>query len=157
MEHFANHANVYVLLMGVIAAICALQVNQNIARKRATIDFVLHDMNSKEMDEAKAVMTLDKDALLDLSKKSSSGSAHRKLVLRLLNQYEFMAVGIREGAFDKKLINRMKHSTVTRTFDKFEPFINSLRQEPDVNSTVFQDFEWLANSFKKMGLKANSK
>ncbi len=157
MEHLANNANVYVLLMGVMAAICALMVNQNIARKRATIDFVLHDLNSEKMDDAKLVMTLDKDALLDLSKKSSFESENRKRALRLLNQYEFMAVGIKEGAFDKNLMNRMKHSTVTRTFDKFEPFINSLRQESEMSKTVFQDFEWLATSFKKMGLKQNTK
>lgn len=71
--------------------------------------------------------------------------------MKTLNNYEFLATGIRAGAFDEKIIKRMQYSIAMRDWESLCPFINELRAQTKID-TLFQEFEWLGKRWKKKPL-----
>jgi hypothetical protein len=85
---------------------------------------------------------------------STKGSPEYDMVIKVLNTHEFVAAGIREHAYDEKLYKRMQCSTILRDWDALCGFVYEFRRK--VNKvTIWQEFEWLANRWKKDPIKPN--
>ena len=84
---------------------------------------------------------------------SEAGLADRKILLHILSRYEFIATGVREGAFDAKIYKRMYYTNVIADWDKLETFVRELRINRN-NNTPFQELERLVRNWKKHPLKA---
>lgn len=69
-------------------------------------------------------------------------------VLDILNTNEFIAVGIRESAFDEKTYKRLSRSRFIRDWDTLEPYVVEFRRTRGI-STLFTEFQWLAERWKK--------
>src|SRR5208283_2872798 len=59
---------------------------------------------------------------------SEDGLGDRLAILSILNRYEFMASGLREGAFDANLYQRMYSSNIISDWNDLEPFVTAYRE-----------------------------
>ncbi|MEL0635510.1 DUF4760 domain-containing protein [Marinomonas sp. TI.3.20] len=143
-----------ILALSALAALFSIYRNTVINRRRATVDLVLHQKNDLDLKKANSIVNplLKKQGITQYSNGSHIGSEERSSILFVLNNYEFVATGIREKAFDFKLFKRMRCGTVLRDWTEFQPFIYELRKT-NKHPTMYQEFEWLANKLEKNPLK----
>lgn len=151
-------ANSYILTASVAAAILSILRNQVINRRRATVDLVLHQRSDLDLKAANSVVNplLHANDITRFAAEDQKESGETKAILDVLNNYEFVASGIKEKAFDFKLYKRMRYQMVIRDWEKFKAFVYHLRSSRN-HPTLFQDFEWLATKFKDKPLKKNNK
>src|ERR1700761_5126655 len=89
-----------ILAAGAAGTFFAIRTASKDARRRATIDIVIHHQNDADLLSAKRTVT-------QLRRSGQSLSAHPpgtneyQAILDVLNAYEFVSSGIREGAFDE--------------------------------------------------------
>lgn len=151
-------ARTVILAISAIVAIIAIYVHSSNSRRQATVNLVIQQRNDKVLRKARrAVTELNSDnKITELANPNHKGSPQRDAVLILLNNYEFIATGMRERAFDLSLYKRMSYSTVINDWKALKPFVFDLRRL--VNSqTLFQEFQWLAERFCRKSLKPDSK
>ena len=150
-----------IVFMGVVVATLAIIYNVRIARKTQTAFFLFESRKDKEYLES----------LYMLKKVHASGRSFRSYVFPgpdrpltdkerverlklqyILNFYERVAVSIREGIYNEKMIKQTSYATVIETWDIAEPLIKAVRQY--INSeTTWQEFEWLVSRWRKAPLK----
>lgn len=155
MSDFIDAAGVLLAATGVIAT---LFHNNNIARKRATIDLVLHQRADEELSSSKKSLHKlheQDNGLGQWAARGKEETPEHIAIMRVLNNYEFIATGIKEGAFDKKIYQRMQHSMTVRDYCALKGFISDIRQRHN-NDKIFQEFEWLAKEFDAKPLKKNT-
>jgi len=92
------------------------------------------------------------DNLAKWASKEQASSPEAKAILLILNDYEFVAAAMRDKAFNLCLYKRMRYSVVVNDWDALRAFVHEKRQEVR-RKTLFQEFEWMANKFKKKPLK----
>lgn len=120
-------------------------------KQRATIDAVMSDRKdvgliqsrrlfAKMKSEDENFDALGSNPLLDNEDKNHA-------ILDILNNYEFMAAGIQEGAFDEEIYKRMKRSLIVKDWETLEIYIKALRKR-EKRPKLFCEFEWLAKKWK---------
>lgn len=143
-------------LVSAIAAIGVIIHSGRQSRRRATIDLTLHDNQNTALKEAKDVVAhlihenngrLTQLACDDLSK--DPNNIH---LLLMLNNYEFIASGIKEGALDEEMYKRMRRSIVIRDWQAFSGYVLELRNKKN-NPKVYAEFEWLAERWRSSEIK----
>ena len=67
-------------------------------------------------------------------------------ILDILNNYEFMASGIREGTFDEEIYKRMKGSLIIVDWENLHIYVYALRKREN-RPKLFIEFEWLAKKW----------
>lgn len=124
-------------------------------RRRATVDVLLNTLNDPEANKALDVVHDLINAGLDIPYLlSPAGLSQRRLILSILNRYEFMASGLKTGAFDKKVYKRMYFSSVVNDWKDLRTFVLEFRKRREL-PTVYQDFEALANEWALDRLRAD--
>lgn len=123
--------------------------NTKQGKRRATVDVVL--------EHARALVTkLHESGVKNISKYVKDPECDQyKAILLVLNTHEFVACGIREGAFDEDAYKRLRFSTLLKDWDILcasAMEIRQIRQSP----TLFQDFQWLNERWQKERLNADS-
>ena len=129
-------------------------------RRRATVDLVLNQLQDEPiMAQRQTLRQLietkrDLPAILDLPT-SPAPAPERVAVLTILNLHEFMASGVREGAFDEKTYKRLFYTMVVDHWKHLSSFVVKYRDEK--GETLYQDFQWLAKKWEKNPLRSDSK
>lgn len=150
-----------VILLGAGAAVLTIWVNgrstrqviehnAKIARQRATIDLLLMQRTDQNLiDAKKAVGVIHKSGagFTPLACADKAQDPARNQILAIINNYEFISLGIREGALDEDIYKRAVYSQVMRDWDAMTAFIMELRQQNKI-TTLFQEFELLAKRWK---------
>lgn len=62
----------------------------------------------------------------------------------VLNHYEFMCAGLRNGDFDEKLVKDSERGTIVGLFSCCEQYIYTLRDNRDRQS-IYEHLEWIYN------------
>jgi Domain of unknown function (DUF4760) len=142
------------LIISAIAAVWLIWANYRGDRRRHTVEIAKELVRDREITETKKVM-----AVLHAQKKGNfaryldqKDSPEYLAIMKTLNNYEFLATGIRAGAFDEKIIKRMQYSIAVRDWESLCPFINELRAQTRID-TLFQEFEWMGKRWKKKPLR----
>ena len=135
-------------LLSALAAIAIIFFNGKQARVRALIDILLHQKSDSALIEATRKVLDLKSSGGNLSAHVTSDTEERRTILRVLNNQEFLAVGVRKKAFDEDVYKQMQCSNVLRLWSAAQGFIHELRED-DKKKTLFQDFEALATEWKK--------
>lgn len=148
-----------VLSVSALIAIWAIHRNQVVNRRRATVDFVMRERDSKKLWAARDVVSglLENGELESYATTEHLKSDEGKAILELLNHREFIASGIRENALDFKLYHRMQRGIVVKEWGQLKGFVANIRKNDQRGNTLFQEFEWLADKFKNKPLKKNNK
>lgn len=135
-----------------LAGILLIRHNGVLAKKRALIDLIIQQKANKElMEDIQGVYKLHEDGER-LSASVDQDCDRRRMILRVLNNQEFIAVGIRLGAFDEKVYKQLQCSNVLKLWSAASGFIHDLRKI-DGKNTIFQDFEKLACRWEKSPIK----
>jgi Domain of unknown function (DUF4760) len=148
------------LAISAVIGIYTIRSSSNQEKRRATVDIVRDQQKDTVLIEARNVVRaliqpngkIDVDALLlgpDTTKEA-------KAVFTVLNAYEFIATGVRSGAFDGVTFRRMYYNTVLYYWNLFEDFVERYRvkyqrENPGVEGmnamTLYRDFEDLAKDW----------
>ena len=143
------------ILISAGVAVCALVYNTKLLRKRATIDLVMHQRGDPIYNKAKRKFLELHENTAQFSKfalKEHYGSEENDAILVVLNSHEFVAMGVREGAFDEKTYKRLRWSSLVRDWNALETYVAEFRKSRE-RPTLFQEFELLAKRWKKDPLK----
>lgn len=129
----------------------SIEHNEKIARQRATIDLLMSQRADTSLSEAKkAVGAIHKNGgdFTSLAATNKSQDPDRGHILAIINNYEFIALGIREGALDESIYKRAVYSQVLRDWRAMKAFIMELRRQNKIE-TLFQEFDMLAKRWER--------
>lgn len=140
------------LFISAISALALIGHNGRLARKRALIDLIIEQKSDAGLiADTQEVYRLH-DGGNHLSSLVGEDSPERRKVLHVLNNHEFIAVGIRLGAFDETVYKQMQCSNVIKMWSATSGFIHEIRKI-DGKNTLFQDFESLAKRWEAKPIK----
>jgi hypothetical protein len=121
--------------------------------RRATVDVLLKHLSDLESVKVRRhvydLLTKGLDIPLLLS---DTGMADRRAILTLLNEYEFIASGIRLGAFDETVFKQMSYTPVVDDWRDLKPFVDEWHKANPTSKTVYQDFKTLAERWRSQPL-----
>lgn len=136
----------------------SLAHNEKIARQRATIDLLLTQRTDDRLIDAKtAVGRIHKNGgdFISLASQDRTTDESRGHILAILNNYEFISLGIREGALDESIYKRAVYSQAVRDWRAMKAFIMELRRQNQID-TLFQEFEVLARRWEQKTLECDA-
>lgn len=139
-------------LISALAAVLVIYYNGKQARVRALIDLMMKLKSDDKLVEATRRVNALKSNGEKLSTHVGGDSQERKDILLVLNNQEFIAVGIRLKAFDEGVYKQSQYSNVVRLWNACKGFIYELREADGIN-TLFQDFEKLAKKWESKPIK----
>lgn len=131
------------IFISAIGAVAVIYYNGKQARVRALIDLIVQQKMDVDLIEATRTVYALKSNGGKLTDHIGDESVERKAILKVLNNQEFICVGIRMGAFDEKVYKQMQCTNVVRLWSVAAGFIHEMRDK-DGRKTIFQDFERLA-------------
>ena len=152
----APSQNVWVLLGGVFVAAAAIAANAWSQWRTASVAHALEAIQTLRTDERYLVNVLvvsshvtpgtpltdeTLSAFNDTKAPSTIDSpSFRNASVFVLNQYEFIAAGVRSGAVDLHLIDQTVGGIVHDLVTTYEPVIQALRKQ---NQRLFENLIWL--------------
>lgn len=161
------------LVIGVsgLAAACisviAIKSNREIARKRATLDFIERSESTdyyqaahKAFTEIRTDSTGDSDGFQQIkSPTNPTLMSQRKQVLNYLNHYEMMAIGIKKEILEEDVYKKFMRGPLLRDWLAAKDFIEHLRRPTEDSgnfvstSSAYCEFEWLADRWQADRIK----
>lgn len=143
-------------VLSAIAAVWVIKHNGTVARKRATVDLIIHQKSDQKLlDAIRTVYRLSEERVPCTRYLSDVASPEYQAILFTLNNHEFIALGIRQKAFEEKIYKELQYSNFVKLWDAAAGFVEEIRQQ-DKRDTLFQEFEWLAKRWKASPLKRKS-
>lgn len=141
------------LFVGAVAAILAfwgVQTQRAIARRRATLDFILKSETDRDSIEAKRVFrNLARNGGLDQwAREDNEKTAEAQHIKLVLNEFELVAIGIRQGIIGLRLYSMWFKSGTITAWRYSRPFIDLLRNRTN-NNRLYEQFEWLVKLLEK--------
>lgn len=158
-----------VILLGAGAAVVTIIINGRLSRQsishneklsqqRATIDLLLTQRTDQNLIESKkAVGAIHNNGgdFTSLATRDKAQDETRSHILSIINNYEFITLGIREGALDESIYKRAVYSQVMRDWRAMKAFIMELRRQNQID-TLFQEFELLAKRWDQQKLHCDA-
>lgn len=145
------------LFISAIAAIWLIAATRRDNKRRATIDLVVDQKQDAELQAAKRwVLSTHERNVNNLTQYLLNKDSHEfKYIMRVLNNYEFIAAGIREDALDEEIFKRVQWSVLVKDWEALSGCIMEIRRT-EKRPTLFQEFELLAKEWKKKPLKSDN-
>lgn len=136
------------IVLGTVAAFAVILHNGVISRREATIQMVNRQLGPErdEYTEFKDLMRHIEESgsdIGDYADRAFDNSKAQDIILRQLNHYELISLGVTQSVFNEKFYKRWFFSQVMRDFKKLKPFIIRTREIYE-NQAYFCEFESLA-------------
>ena len=142
-------------LLSALAAVWVIRHNGVMARRRSTIDHIIHQKSDKDLlDAIQIVYGLHDNKIPFSNYLSNLDSVECKAILKVLNNHEFVALGIRRRAFEECIYKELQYSNFVKVYNSAAGIVAELRKSRDTQ-TLFQEFEWLIKRWKKSPLKVH--
>lgn len=138
------------VFLSAVAAVYIIYHNGKLAKRRALIDLIIQQKSDEKLIDATHEVYLLSKAGNHLSQMVDGDK--EQTILKVLNNQEFIAVGIRTGAFDEGVYKQLQCSNVLKLWTATSGFIQEIRKI-DGKNTLFQDFEVLAKRWEKNPIK----
>lgn len=88
-----------------------------------------------------------KGQIKEISKSSNRAAEYKELSL-YLSRIEHFCVGIRNGVYNKKIVNKLASKHLVPLYDKLTPLIEVKRRVPDAGDT-YKNFEEVVRPWKE--------
>lgn len=140
-------------VLSALAGVAVIYYNGKQGRLRATIDLIIHQKSDTQL-----LACIEQVYKLSLNKVQFSKYANDhdseefRCILKVLNNHEFIALGIRQGTFDEEIYKKMQYSNVMKVWASSAGIISEIRNTQNIQ-TLFQEFEWLAQRWRNSPLK----
>ena len=144
-----------ILCLSVIVAVVVIWHNGRIARRRATVDMIINEQRDTEYNKHfRRIMQLltNGKRLIDLAEPQEDEKEDLAAVRFILNRLEFIAQGIRQGAFEEQIYKDLTYSDVMWLWKEVRPLVEEIRRKRNVQ-TYYQELEWLAIRWKENPIK----
>jgi|GEM_PF-3961540 len=141
------------IVAGTGAAFLVIFHNGLISRREATIQMVDAQFGEEgdRYEKFKSLMT-DIESLnqciSEYAQETSDNKEARDIILRQLNRYELISLGIKKGVFNEGFYKRWFFSQVIRDHEKLSPFVAKTR-EIYSNDAYFCEFDDLTNRWQR--------
>lgn len=138
------------VVLSAIAAFLVIRDARSVAKRRGTLDLILHQESDAELIDAREGFIALKAGTTKISsygvadKRSSDEAQHLK---KVLNLHELTAVAIQEGVIDECVYRRWFNGTYISDYEATKDYITAVRANYD-NSKVFSEFENTALRWK---------
>ncbi len=124
----------------------------------SVITFLFNAIHEKKKDTLDAFSALQSNALdglyyytkgqiKEISKSSNRAAEYKELSL-YLSRIEHFCVGIRNGVYNKKIVNKLASKHLVPLYDKLTPLIEVKRRVPDAGDT-YKNFEEVVRPWKE--------
>ena len=152
------------ITISAIAAVWMIYHNGKLAGRQALINLIIQQRSDRELNEAFSIVYSLANAQTNLlshyvpaippetERDHALYLKRRSAILKVLNTQEFVAVGIRLGAFDENVYKQLQCSNVTTIWKATSGFVSELRKTTD-RPAIFQDLEHLAQKWDKDPIK----
>lgn len=138
--------------LSAIGAIAVIYYNGKQARVSALVAILTQQQSNQELLLANKLVNELHESGGVWAQHMGKTSPERAAILKVLNNAEFIAVGVRMKAFDEGVYKEIHCSTVLRLWSSSCGFIHELRNRTG-KTTLFQDFERLATRWAKSPIK----
>jgi len=144
------------LILSAIFALLLVQSRERSEKRRATVDLVIQQKHDSQLQASRQWLLTQHENhagnfTQHLGNKTADPFRH---ILNVLNNYEFIATGIREDALDQEIYKRLQYSVAIKDWDALSGCVMELRQSTG-HRTLFQEFQALAERWHKEPLKAD--
>ena len=140
-------------LMGVIVATWAIYTNRKIAKQKNTIDLIAKIRENDTLrSDLEWLRTVDSDSSVSIEQFAKDMKANQeacKKILSVLNLYEAISIGIRDGLYDEKVFIDYGRTTLIHVYQKSKPFITRLRKDTN-NDKYFEHLQFVAKKFEQL-------
>lgn len=140
-----------VAIMGVGVAVWAIYTNRKIAKQKNTIDLIAKIRENESLrNDIEWLRTIDDDQSVSVEQFAKNMKDHReecRRLLSVLNLYEAIAVGIRDGIYDEGVVRNYGRTTMIHVYQKSKPFIIRLRKDTG-NEQYFEHLQFIAKKFE---------
>lgn len=120
------------------------------ARKRNTMDLILHHESDRDLIEARTAFNEIKAGSVKVAtygKPESRNSKEAETIRKVLNLHELTAVAIEEGVIDERVYRRWFNTTFIKDFEATEAYLTEARATYG-NPKAFCEFERHARRWK---------
>jgi hypothetical protein len=130
-----------------VGVIVAMFFQRGIARRRATLDFLLLEQTNAALTEQrrKFVEMREKGNLEQWAAKAHLASPEATLIRSMFNIYELVAIGIAEKTIDEEIYKRWYRTTLVKDWIAAKAFVATYQR--DHNRKLFCEFQELAKSW----------
>jgi Domain of unknown function (DUF4760) len=146
-----------ILFVSAIAGLAIIFFRGNQEARRATIELLVEHKQEESTTRNPTLKGLHDKGITNFAQfVGQPASEEYKTIIFALNSHEFIASGIRTKALSEEIYKRMRYSAVVRDWESLQGFIAEFRKAKS-KYTLFQDFEWLYDRWKKNPLKRDKK
>lgn len=147
----------FILTVSAVAAVAIIWSSKSQEKRRATVDLIIEQKRDEKIQTARhLILRMHEDGEKNLARHLQDPNCEQyKAILAVLNAYEFVASGIRSGAFHEGTYKRLRYFNLRRDWDALCGFVQEFRRSKG-SATLFQDFQWLNGRWAKDPLKADN-
>lgn len=138
------------VVLSAVAAFHVIRDSRATARRRGTLDLILHQESDKELVEARDGFTALKTGDVKISSfgvEAKRNSEQARNLKKVLNLHELTATAIQEGVIDECVYRRWFNGTYIADYDATKDYIKAVRASYG-NPKVFSEFESTALRWK---------
>lgn len=123
--------------------------SRTLSKKQHTINVILSaNFNDEFLKKREKIAPYVKDKKCPKEIINGENPDLKAVFRDILNHYEFVSAGLRNGDFDEKLIKDSEKSTYISLFECCEDYIWSLRNNRD-RMSIYEHLEWLHHRWQK--------
>lgn len=138
------------VVLSAIAAFAVIRDSRRTARRRGTLDLILHQQSDAELVKSRAEFNKIKVGVERPSfygKPGQEASAQFETIRKVLNIHELTAVAINEGVIDELVYRRWFNTTIINDREAMKDFIVEVRRTHS-SPGAFCEFEKLAKRWR---------
>ena len=135
------------ILVSAVGAFIAVFAAAKTAKRRATMDMLLREQQDEQHNSLRQKFLQLRDDGNLVQWVNDPKSDQCTVIRGMLNKYELIASGVREGIIDEALYRRSILDHLVKDYDQCKPFIHEVRRITDKRS-YYQEFEWLAEKWR---------
>jgi len=144
-------------LVGVLVAVISVLTVRATARRKQSADVIFATRNDELLRNG--IRLIREEALHTNSnirkyaKPPEAQTENAAAIRYVLNHFEYVAVGIQDGIYDEEMFKKASFSTIMEIRRHSETYITDVRSEQN-RDTIYQEFCWLCERWKKAPLKS---
>jgi hypothetical protein len=145
----------WAILISATAAFVAVFVAGHLNRKTQRLVLTFQNQASLIWDEDylkfRAIFIAKRDSdngtITALAQKESQANEDAAAVRTIMNDYELIAIGIRDGILDEAFLLAFNRKTAIMDFDKMKPYIDEMRRVQS-NDAIYAEFEKMVGRWR---------
>lgn len=138
------------VVLSAIAAFLVIRSARQNAKRRNTLDLILHHESDRDLIEARSKFNELKAGTTKLATYGTAtqkNSKEAQTIRKVLNLHELTAVAIEEGVINERVFRRWFNTTFIKDFEATEAYITEARKTYE-NPKAFCEFERMARRWK---------